>query len=265
MEDREIRELRLAVDYLEHPGMAARLTNMFGVPIEKGFDLLPERWADMIHDATRKSLEKSLEFVVVTMGRRVPPAPRNRLHKLAVTASGGIGGAFGIPALAVELPLSTIIMLRSIADIARGEGENLREMETRLQCLQVFALGGRSQDDDASEAGYYAVRAALAKTVSEAASYLTERGMTSEGAPALVRLISSIASRFGMVVSEKVAAMAVPVVGAAGGAMVNALFMDHFQKTARGHFIVRRLERKYGTAPVEAVYRQLKKGNPDDA
>jgi hypothetical protein len=35
-----------------------------------------------------------------------------------------VGGGFGLAALPVELPISTIIMLRSIGDIARSEGED---------------------------------------------------------------------------------------------------------------------------------------------
>ena len=46
--------------------------------------------------------------------------------------------------LPIELPVSTIIMLRSIADIARSEGEDLSDPESALSCVQVFALGGRS-------------------------------------------------------------------------------------------------------------------------
>jgi len=34
----------------------------------------------------------------------------------------------------------------------------------------------------------------------------------------------------------------------------NTLFIDHFQDMARGHFIVRRLERKYGKEVVEETY-----------
>jgi hypothetical protein len=59
------------------------------------------------------------------------------------------------------------------------------------------------------------------------------------------------------VVSEKVAAEAVPIVGAAGGAVINLLFIDHFQNMARGHFIVRRLERAYGAELVRAEYDRL--------
>jgi hypothetical protein len=74
-----------------------------------------------------------------------------------------------------------------------------------------------------------------------------------------VRLAAQIASRFGVVVSQKVAAQAVPVVGAIGGAAVNAAFMNHFQAIARGHFTVRRLERAYGKAPVQVAYDDLRR------
>jgi hypothetical protein len=174
-----------------------------------------------------------------------------------VATTGALGGAFGIGALGVELPLSTIVMLRSIADIARSEGESLRVVETKLACLEVFAFGGRSARDDAGDVGYFAIRAALSRTVAEAVQHVAERGMTANGAPALVRLIGAIASRFGIVVSEKVAAQAIPILGAAGGAAVNTLFMDHFQSMARGHFIVRRLERTYGEDVVERAYKEL--------
>ena len=40
---------------------------------------------------------------------------------------------------------------------------------------------------------------------------LPEGAVVEEGAPALVRLVAQVASRFGAVVSEKVAAQAVPV------------------------------------------------------
>jgi len=58
-------------------------------------------------------------------------------------------------------------------------------------------------------------------------------------------------------VSEKAAAQAVPAIGAAGGAIINTLFIDHFQDMARGHFVVRRLERKYGTKIVEETYKAI--------
>ena len=90
-------------------------------------------------------------------------------------------------------------MLRSIGDIARSGGEDLRSPETALACLQVFALGGLKGEADAANSGYFAVRGLLAKSVGEAARFIAERGGVTEGAPVLVRLIAQIASRFGVV------------------------------------------------------------------
>jgi glycerate kinase len=101
------------------------------------------------------------------------------------------------------------------------------------------------------------VRASLAKALSEAAQHIARKGLTEKGAPVLVRFITQISSRFGALVSEKVAAQAVPIVGAAGGAGINLLFLDHFQETARGHFVVRRLERRYGKERVRSAYLEI--------
>jgi hypothetical protein len=67
-------------------------------------------------------------------------------------------------------------------------------------------------------------------------------------------LVSEIATRFSVVVTERSAASALPVLGAVGGATVNMMFMNHFQRVARGHFVVRRLERKYGVDVVRRLY-----------
>ena len=97
----------------------------------------------------------------------------------------------------------------------------------------------------------------MATAVTDAARYLAEKGLSKGGAPALIRLIALIASRFGVVVSQKAAAQLVPVLGAAGGAIINTIFIGHYQDMARGHFIVRRLERKYGEEAVHLAYTQI--------
>ncbi len=63
-----------------------------------------------------------------------------RWHKLAAATSGAVGGAFGFAALFIELPVSTTIMMRAVADVARSEGFDLSEFSTRQACLEVFAL-----------------------------------------------------------------------------------------------------------------------------
>jgi hypothetical protein len=250
-------DLKYAKTLLENPSLAARISNLLGTPIEKGFGYLPAKWKGLVQTATEKSLTKALSFAVHTLNAKKKPASSNKTHKLLVMATGAGGGSLGLPALAVELPVTTTIMLRSIADIARSEGESVSQLETRLACLEVFALGGTAKSDDGTETGYFFVRATLARTISEAARYIAEKGIATEGAPALVRLIAALASRFGVIVSEKVAAQAVPLVGAAGGALINTIFIDHFQNMARGHFIVRRLERQYGQDLVRQEYDRL--------
>ncbi len=253
----DLIDLKTAKTLLENPGLAAKITNFIGTPIEKGFGYLPANWTVKVGEITRAALSKAINIAVFTMKDASNEKASNTWHKLAVAASGGIGGFFGLPAVAVELPISTTIMLRSIADIARSEGENISNTESQLACIEVFALGGPNKSDDASESGYFAIRAVLSKSVTEAAEYILEKGLVDESAPALVRLLIIIAERFGIQVSEKVAAQAIPVIGAAGGALINTIFIDHFQDMARGHFIVRRLERKYGTEIVKTTYRTI--------
>ncbi len=255
--DNDKHELQLAKTLLENPGVAAKITGVVGTPIEKALKLLPENWSKNINEVTRTALTKASEAVVFTMKDLPGEGASNRWHKLGVAISGGVGGFFGLAALAVELPISTSIMLRSIADIARSQGESISSVETKLACLEVFALGGTSKDDDASEGGYYAVRAALSKSVADASEYLVRKSITDEGAPLLIKSITVIAERFGVQVTEKAAAQAIPALGAAGGAIINTLFMDHYQDMAKGHFIVRKLERKYGKELVKQHYAQL--------
>ncbi len=256
--EQDLAELGSAKELLENPGLAVKLTNVLGAPIEKGFALLPEKWSDAVHNVVQVSLQKTLRVALATLGSK-PRRGRSldKLHKAAVVGTGGVGGAFGWSALAIELPISTALMLRSIADISRSEGEDLSSPEAQLACLEVFALGGPSSEDDSAETGYYAIRSTLAKSMAAAAERISQQGLSAEGSPAVVRFVAKIAERFGVSVSEKTAAMAIPILGALGGAAVNAIFMAHFQNMARGHFKIRKLERRYGKEMVRSAYQEL--------
>lgn len=260
LEANDLDALRDAVNVLGNPGLAVQITNLVGKPIEYAVSALPDSVSRRIGDATRSALRSSLRVAVSTMNSDGDVTPSNTIHKILATLTGAVGGAFGLPALAIELPVSTSIMLRSMADIARGEGENIHSAETQLACLEVFALGSRSAADDDAETGYYATRAALARVVSQAARFIAANGLADEGAPAIVRLITKVASRFSVAVSEKFAAQSVPVIGAAGGAAINLVFINHFQDMACGHFTVRRLERKYGADVIQNEYERIARG-----
>ncbi len=255
--DEEVHELRVAKRLLENPGVAARMTNLIGTPIEKGLELLPDNWNDSVQDVTQKVLLKAADAAIFTMDDIPGEESSEVWHKLTAAVSGGIGGFFGLAAVMAELPISTTIILRSIADIARSEGESINSPETKMACLEVFALGGGSTSDDATESGYFLVRSALAKSVADATDYIVRQGVTQEAGPVLVKFIAKVAKYFGVQVTQKVAAQAIPAIGAAGGAIINTMFIDHFQDMARGHFIVRKLERKHGLKKVENLYKSL--------
>ena len=250
-------DLRTAVQNLETISLAARLTNLLGKELNLAASLLPGPVRSMVGRASTLALRTALSVAMRSLGAQPRPASR-RFHKAIATLSGAAGGAFGLMALPVELPASTLVILRSIADIARSEGEDLGDPEVLLSCLEVFALGGRSDTDDQLESGYFAARTLFAHSVSEAARFLAQRGIADEAAPAFIRLIAELASRYGIVVSQKAVAQATPILGALGGAAINYAFADHFQAIAHGHFTVRRLERIHGEASVHAEYERIR-------
>ncbi len=156
--------------------------------------------------------------------------------------------------------MTTTVILHSIAEIAREQGDDLSDPVAALACLEVLALGpeGVPKGKSALESAYYATRAALAQVTRDAAMYVAQKGVVKEGAPVLISFLGRIAARFGIEVTEKAAAQLIPIAGAAGGLALNVLFTKHFQRLAEGHFIVRRLERTYGPDSVRGAYEALR-------
>ena len=259
MEEKDLYDLTRAVVLLEKPGLGIRIISLIGYPIEGVLNALPKRLAGAIGNFAAKAVGTAFYTALRTMNKKSRGKPLRWPHRLLVFLSGAVGGFFGFPGLMLELPFSTTLMFRSIADIARREGEDLSSGDTQMACITVFALGGRSKTDNPADTAYYAIRAAVARTLSEAAEFIAQRGMMEEGAPMLVRLMANVASRFGIIVTDKVAAEIMPIFGALGGASVNLVFINHLQAAAQGHFIVRRLERKYGGESVRREYEKVLK------
>jgi hypothetical protein len=257
--DSDREALAAAVRRLESPSLAGRLAALAGKPIGLVQRALPATASTAVARLAKQALERALDVALFSLRNRRITGGR-MLHSGLACTSGAIGGAFGLAALALELPVTTTIMLRAIAAIAQEEGEDLADARTGLVCLEVFALGGPTADETGVERDYFAVRAMLARGLVEIADLAIDRSAISESAPFVVRFLTPIASRFGVVVSEKVAAQAVAVIGAVGGAAVNLAFIEHFQDLARGHFTVRRLERTYGADNVRAEYDRIKSG-----
>ncbi|QXP88179.1 EcsC family protein [Methylococcus capsulatus] len=252
------RALQRAFDHLEYPSFAARLSGVVGTPIEMAVKLLPRSWYMAWHRGVDAAVAKALSMAIGSLSASAAPLADRRYWMMGAV-SGAVGGFFGGPALLLEIPLTTVLMLRAIADIARQEGEDVESPEGQLACLEVFALGGRSSEDDAADTGYYGLRLALELPLSSAARHIARRGLDGRSAPALVNLVGHVSERFGVALSERAAAKLIPVVGALGGALINNAFIQHFQDTARSHFTIRRLERKYSRSLIEAEYKKLKR------
>ncbi len=234
---------RAAIIMADSRGLVMRLTSMFGRRIESlrgriskaGDRFGGDNWKVLTQhaqDAVEDTLWNSYNFATVGLSAvpRIarPSSPRNnQMHRLAATASGVASGFIGLPGVLFDIPFTTTMILRSIAEVARDNGEDLETEDTKRACLEVLAFGGPSAVDDETEVGYWATRVGM--------NHL-----------AVNLLIKSAAGRFGLVLSEKYVAQAVPVAGAVAGGALNYAFTDYYQSMAQVHFCLRGLDRRTG-------------------
>ncbi len=240
-----LAELAAAARVLEHSSFAVRLAGMVGQSVEALKRALPQTFQRGLDSAVRRALAAAMRTALkLDPGHNPTPLPSRWLHRGLMAASGMAGGALGLPGTLVELPVSTTLLLRQIAAIAAEQGEELADPAAQAECLKVFALGGDNPADDEAEAGYFAVRLALAETL---------KGAVGKNLLGLLPgFLGAVAARFGAPVAVKLSAQAMPVLGAAAGAAVNLAFLEHFRGIAQAHFTVRRLERLHGAELVRA-------------
>ena len=248
---------------LEQPSYAIRLSSALGCPVGATLSLLPSRVVAVIDSLTRMLIRQTFEFGVCCLTSEKKQFGPQFKRKLC-TLTGALGGLVGGAGTLIEIPISTSLMLASIAEIARDEGEDLSAPETRFACLSVFALGGIAKEDDDANYGYYSLRMALQAPINEATRYLASGGSRElMRSPAVIHLINLVSKRFGVVLSRRAMGAMVPMLGAAAGAACNRIFIDHLQEMARCHFTIRRLERKYSRHAVERFYLRLTKSSQD--
>jgi len=250
-------ELERAVHALEHQSFAVRLAELTGQPVSRMFSAMPKFATRRINRVVENAILKSLEVAISSMeGEVLDEQPSRWVPRVIAGVTGGLGGLFGAFSLPVELPLTTMVILRSIAEIAQSRGEDLTQLPCRLACLEVFALGAGGPRET-NILSYYATRAILSGLTRDVAHLIAAQGTAEVTTTLAVRVAATISSRFGPAVAERLAATAVPIAGLVSGATVNMLFMEHYQRLAHGHFTIRRLERQYGAAEIETLYRRM--------
>ena len=117
--------LTSAVRHLESPNFAAKLADYAGAPVNRIMSMLPKTLNRQVSGMVRDAVMKGLDVAVDTLEDEPPPSPAVRFSSFLAGVAGGLSGLFGFGALAIELPLTTTVMLRSIAEIARHEGDDL--------------------------------------------------------------------------------------------------------------------------------------------
>jgi hypothetical protein len=106
MNESDLKRLEEAAKLLENPRWIAKITNMIGMPIDWAIKNLPKGAGSIITQATEKAITKALVIAVSTMDQKYRGKPFKWSHRFAVVTAGGAGGFFGLPGLAVELPLT---------------------------------------------------------------------------------------------------------------------------------------------------------------
>lgn len=213
-------------------GVLMKVIGFAGSQVENRLEALPDAAKEAIESATLRALElayKSAEAV----GRdgQVPDIGRNG-HALAAALTGAAGGFGGLASALVEIPVTVAIMFAAIQTAARAEGFDPADEAVRRECLMIFATGDPT---DPADDGMNT-------------SFLLSR-VTISGA-SLHRLIATVAPRLAGLLTQKLAAQTVPVLGSVAGAGVNFAFMRYYRELAEIRFALLRLSRLHGEAAV---------------
>ena len=230
--DREVEVL--AGRYARAGGLGIELLNALGTQADGLLDKLPDAVRDRLTDATVDALNGAIR--VAHGSRQVVPDQAGWLNTAVSTAMGAAGGFGGLPTALAEIPVTTTLLLRVIQGAAAENGFDPSEENVRFDCVQVFASAGPLEHDDDADLAFLSARMALSGT-------------------ALQALISRVAPKLGAVMGQKLAAQAVPILGAVAGAATNYAYTRYYTEMAHVHFGLRRLAIDGDIAHAELVGR----------
>ena len=215
----------LASRYIEARGVGMQLLGLIGSQADGLLDRLPSSVREALDGATMKALEAS--FNTASKSRGVLPDTGNWLTRAVTMGTGAAGGFGGLPSAMAELPVTTTILLRAIQGIANEYGFDPAHEDTKADCLHVFAAAGPMAEDDGTDLSFLTLR-------------LSVTGVSVQ------KLIATVAPKLAVVMGQKLATQAVPVLGAVAGAATNYVFTSYYQDMAHVQFGLRRLAEDTG-------------------
>ncbi|NJM83838.1 MAG: EcsC family protein [Tabrizicola sp.] len=223
----------LALRYRRANGPVMSLVNRLGGTLESQMAVIPARYREQIERLTERALDTA--YGVAGQGARIPDmGPRAPV--LAAMATGAAGGAGGLATSIAELPLTITVILHAIRQAAREAGFDPEEAWIKAECLKVFGSGTPLHGDDGVNTSFLSAR-------------LTITG------PAIQKIITTVAPKLAVALGQKVAAQAVPVMGAISGAALNAAYLNYYREMARIRFALLRLAEVHGAEPVLEAFR----------
>jgi hypothetical protein len=229
LQDPETEISTLARRYRRAGGPVVMIMTKLGGSFERQLSALPEGLRTRVGQVTEAALSAS--WGIADLGARVLPQPGRRGSMVAAVASGAAGGAGGLATSLAELPVTVTVILHAIRAEAVAAGYDPADPSVRADCLKVFAAGSPLSRDDGVDTSFLSAR------------------MTLTG-PALQQLIQTVAPKLAAALSQKLAAQAVPILGAATGAALNAAYLSYYRELAAIRFALRRLAERHGEAQV---------------
>lgn len=228
-------------------GVLMKAILFVGGQVEDGLKLLPKTMRAQVELTARVALRHSYDLAARTrapgaLDRVTRRVASDRAHRVMGVVSGALGGLGGLPTALAELPVATTVIFRAVQGVAEAYGEDPLSEETRIECLRVFGAGGPGAGDDGINTSFIGARMSLSGV-------------------ALNRLIARIAPQFAAVLSQKLAAQTVPLLGAAAGAGTNYAFVSYYVEMAHVHFGLRHMIRVHGErAVLDLFHKTLAEG-----
>lgn len=219
---------------------AMALLNKLGGKVEHQMDALPEAVQDRILALTRSALERSYGLAASSgqLGRIGGGG-----HLALAGLSGAAGGLGGLPSALAELPVTVTVILRAIQEVARDHGFDPADEAVRRETLRVFAAGGPTEADDGVNTSFIGAR-------------LTLTG------PTVQKMIAAVAPKLAAALGQKLAAQAVPVLGAVAGAGLNLAFVRYYREVAHIRFGLLRLAQQHDPERVSRAFARAVRAAP---
>jgi hypothetical protein len=167
-----------------------------------------------------------------------------------ITLAEGIPGAqLAIPSLILtDVTTSLTLLSRHTCQVATAYGYSSKSPENLPHLIAAMAPQSETSDE-----GYLALKTAVITSIRESGQFLSrtaafviDRQLLEREAPQMIRLVTYVADRLGIVVTQKEVGILVPVAGALLNSSINVAFQRVGHQTAQNYFRRLILEDRYG-------------------